>query len=176
MLEPDLQKELKNASRGVLFVHVAMLSEPIIYVIVAFVLRDAAQFEGLDSAREAATAIQSAFILVSVLTIPTIVFLRRILLAPERLIPVGAGTERIGALYMRSQVIIDALAAVPATLGFVLFLIYGNMGMLVLFSLGSIVLLVAVFPRYEILETAVMARIMAGEAIGTPAKESLQDG
>ena len=102
--------------------------------------------------------------------------LRRILLAPERLIPVGAGTERIGALYMRSQVIIDALAAVPATLGFVLFLIYGNMGMLVLFSLGSIVLLVAVFPRYEILETAVMARIMAGEAIGTPAKESLQDG
>ena len=48
MLDPELHEELRIADKTVLVLHIAMLSEPIIYVIVALVLREVSGFRGLE--------------------------------------------------------------------------------------------------------------------------------
>ncbi|UCD56454.1 MAG: hypothetical protein JSV16_11535 [Candidatus Hydrogenedentota bacterium] len=171
MLDPDLQKELKNSSRVVLFLHLSMLSEPVIYVIVALVLREAARYKGMEGTESFLSFMRSAFVLVSVSVVPAIILLRRRLFAPERLIPPGADMEKIAMLYSRAQLICDVLAAVPATLGFVFFLIDGSIDFLVLLSVVSMVTLIFTFPRYETLEGALMTRIMRGETIELGGKE-----
>lgn len=164
MLDPVLQSELKKANRTVLFLHIAMLGEPFIYVIVALALKQAGGFEGTEGSQPVVPLLRSVFLLVSALAVLGIFFLRRLLFAPERLIPAGADAGKISAAYSRAQVVVDALAVVPATLGFVLFLLGGSMEVFVALSAVSIVVLVFLFPRYETLEEAAVSRTLKGEA------------
>lgn len=163
MLDPILQSELKKANRTVLFLHIAMLGEPFIYVIVALALKQAAGFERTEDSQSVVPLLRSIFLLVSTLVILGIIFLRRLLFSPERLVPAGADVEKIAMVYSRAQLVVDALAAVPATLGFVLFLLGGSMEFLVVLSAVSIAMLVFLFPRYETLEGAAMSGIVRGE-------------
>jgi hypothetical protein len=167
LLDPILQSELKKANRTVLFLHISLLGEPFIYVIVALALKQVAGFEGMEGSRPVIPLLRSIFLLASALVVISIVFLRRLLFSPERMVPAGADVEKIAMVYSRAQLVVDALAAVPATLGFVLFLLGGSMEFLVVLSAVSIATLVFLFPRYETLEGAVLAGIGRGETIQT---------
>ena len=172
MLDPDLQKELKNAIKTAVVLHVAMVCEPVMYVIVALVLRQAGFDRGMAGQQPVVALMRSAFIVISVAVIPAIVFLRRALYTPQRIAPSGADTQRIGMLCSRAQLIIDAVAVVPVTLGFVFFLVDGSMGLLTALSVVSLVILAMIFPRYEMVEVAVMARMMHGETFQPISEES----
>ena len=73
--------------------------------------------------------------------------------------------------YSRAQIVVDALAVVPTTLGFVLFLAGGAMDYLVGLSIASVAMLIFSFPRRETLEQAVMEKIFRGETIQPVGKE-----
>ena len=171
MLDPQFQEELKNANKTVLILHVSMMSEPLVYVIVAFVLRGVSNFKGLEEFQSSLPLIRSIFVLLSVPVIPAIAVLRRRLFSPDRMVPGGADTRKMAMVYSRAQVVVDALAVVPATFGFVLFLIGGGMDYLVVLSAGSIAMLIFLFPRRETLERAVMARVLRGETTRPVVKE-----
>ena len=171
MLDPDLQKELKNAIKTAVVLHVAMVCEPVMYVIVALVLRRTGFDRGMVGQQPVVALMRSAFIVISVAVIPAIVFLRRALYTPQRVVPRGADAQRIGMLCSRAQLIIDAVAVVPVTLGFVFFLVNGSMDLLIALSIVSLVILAMVFPRYEMVEGAVIARIMQGETVQPAGKE-----
>lgn len=163
MLDPILQGELKKANRTVVFLHIAVLCEPFIYVIVALALKQAGGFEGMEDSESVVPLLRSVFLLVSALAVLGIFLLRRLLFSRERLIPAEADAGKISAAYSRAQMVVDALAVVPATLGFVLFLLGGSMEVFVALSVVSIAVLVFLFPRYETLEEAAVSRTLRGE-------------
>ncbi len=165
MLDPILQSELRKANRTVLLLHISLLAEPFIYVIVALALKQAAGFEGMEGSQSVIPLLRSIFLLVSALVVLSVIFLRRVLFAPERLVPAGADVEKIAMGYSRAQTIVDALATVPATLGFVLFVLGDSLEFLVVLSAVSIAMLVFLFPRYETLEGVAVSRILQGETI-----------
>lgn len=172
MLDPELRQELLNTNKTVSVMHLSMLVEPVVYVLVAFLLKSAADFQGLERSQDFIPAVRSIFLIISVLAIPAVVSLRRFLFSPERIAPADADVEKIAMRYSRSQLIIDAVAAVPATLGFVLFLLGGKMDLLFVLSAVSIAIMVLIFPRYETLEQAAIARMIRGETIPLQAKRA----
>jgi hypothetical protein len=175
VLDPDVQQELRDSSKTAVILHLAMLSEPVIYVIVAMVLKKTGAIASEGEAPTLVPLVRSIAVFVSVLVIAAVILLRRVLFSPERLAPSGATVRDIGMLYARSQIVIDTLAALPATLGLVLFLIGGSMEFLFLLAITSLAILVLIFPRYDVLEQAVMARIMKGETVRTAGEESQGD-
>lgn len=165
MLDPELQEELKNANRTALVLHIAMLIEPLVYVIVALVLREVSDFRGLEESPTGLALMRSLFILLSILVIPAIVLLKRVLFSPDRIVSGKAGMHGVAMAYTRAQMIVDALAAVPATLGFVMFLIGGSMDYLVMLSTASVAMLILLFPKSDTLENTVMDRMLRGETV-----------
>lgn len=165
MLDPVLQSELKKATRTVLFVHISILCEPFIYMAVALVLKEVTGFEGVEGSEGVIHLLRSIFVLLSALMIPGVIFLRRLLLSPERIVSADADVGKIARAYSRAQVVVDTFAALPATLGFVLFLLGEGVEILFVLSAVSIAMLVFLFPRYETLEGVVLAGIARGETI-----------
>jgi hypothetical protein len=172
VLDPELYEELRTGVKTALVLHIAMLSEPLIYVIVALVFREVSGFRGLEESQSSLPLMRSLFLLLSVLTVPAIVVFRKLLFSPDKLVPSGADFHKVAMAYSRAHMVIDALAVVPATLGFVLFLIGGDMEYLMMLSTASITMLILLFPRRETLERAVTDRILRGERIRSVRRES----
>ena len=70
MLDSELHDELRNANKTALVLHISMLSQPLIYVIIALVLREMSHFKGLDEFFPGLPLMRFVFFLVSVLVIP----------------------------------------------------------------------------------------------------------
>ncbi len=166
MLDPSLQMELKKANKTATFIYLALLAEPLIYIIIALLLHKTG-FKGMGTTESGLRMIRLGFVLVSVSAVANVIVLRRSLLSAERVAPAGADAKRMGALYMRAQTILGAMSACPAITGLIFFFISGDITFLFLLSAVTIILLVLLFPRYEILEKAALARIMQGETLQT---------
>jgi hypothetical protein len=172
LLDPDIQRELKKSANTVAILHMAMLFEPIAYLIVAFVLKSAGFGGTMHESQDIIPLMHSVFMLISVAVIPAVILLRRILFTPERIVPSGTNVQRIATSWARAQLVVDALAVILATLGLVLFLMNGNMNTLAVLTVGSLVILALVFPRYGMVEEAVTARILQGETIEPVSEEA----
>jgi hypothetical protein len=162
LLDPDLRQELKQISRTVTFLHTGLLFEPLLYIGIAIALKQAGSLESSPHAESFLGVIHAAFILISALAFAAVVALRRALFSPERVIPDGADIARIRDGYSRSQIVSDALAVTPPTLGLVYFIMSGSMGLLIVTSIVTLGVMIFCFPRYETLEAAVTARIAQG--------------
>jgi len=163
VLDPELHEELRIAEKTALALRIAMLSEPFIYVTVALMLREVSDFGGPEEFQSGLPLMRSFFLLLSVLAVLAIVVIRNLLFSPDRLNSSRVDFHKVAMAYSRAQMVIDTLAVVPATLGFVLFLIGGDMDYLVILSIASITMLILLFPRRETLERAVTDRILRGE-------------
>ena len=171
MLDPDLQKELKQISKIVTILHLVMLFEPAIFVAVALILRKSGSFGEAQQAGSILGLMRPVFIGISAATLASAVTVRKMLLSPERLIPDEGDTTNLRKSYTRAQIISNALALTPPTLGLAFFFISGSMDLLIGASAVSLAIMIYTFPRSEELETAVAARIMQGETISTNGKE-----
>ena len=167
MLDPSLQMELKKANRTVTLICLCLLSEPFIYIIIAFGLKQMAGFKGVQDASESLRIVRLAFALISVAMIANAIFVRKSLLSPERIVPAGADAKMVGTLYSRAHITIGAIATAPSVVGLVWFVISGNTDLLIVLSGASIALQILAFPRYEALEKVVLARVMQGETLQT---------
>ena len=165
MLDPSLQIELKKANRTVTIIHLALLTEPFIYIIIALALKQMGGFEGIQGFSESLPIVRLACGLISVVMIANAIFVRRSLLSPEKIVPAGAEPKMVGTLYSRAHITIGAIATAPAVVGLVWFVISGNTDLLIVLSGASIALQILAFPRYEALEKVVPARVMQGETL-----------
>ncbi len=175
MLDPDLRQELKQINRTVTFLHTALLFEPLLYIGVAIALQLAGSFKSAVDAESFIGAVRAAFILISAVAFAAVVMLRRVLFSSERVIPDGADVARIRDGYCRSQIVADTLAVTPPTLGLVYFILIGSMGLLIVTSIVSIGFMIFYFPRYEMLEAAVTARIAQGWTLQATGEERHKD-
>jgi len=175
LLDSDLREELKPINKTVTFLHMALLFEPLLYIGVAIALKQAGFLEGSSHAESFVGAARAVFILISAVAFAAVVMLRRVLFSSERVIPDGADIARIRDSYCRPQIVADALAVTPPTLGMVYFIISGSMGLLIATSMVSIGFMIFYFPRYETLEAAVTARIAQGWTLQATGEERHKD-
>jgi len=172
LLDLDIQKELKNVAKTGMILHFAILCEPVVYAVVALIVKRA----GFDGAAKGPQPLfpfmRSSFVLLSIVMILALIFLRKILFAPERIFPSSASAREIGMLWTRSQLIVDVFAVTLATLGLALFFISGNMDFLLGLSIVSLVVSSFLFPRYEKLEEIIMTGIMKGNVLQPIGRES----
>ena len=165
VLDPSLQMELKKANRTVTLICLCLLSDPFIYIIIAFGLKQMAGFDGVQGTSESLHVVRFACALIFVTMIANAIFVRKSLLSPERIAPAGADAKMVGTLYSRNHMIIGAIATAPAVVGLVWFVIRGNTDLLIVLSVASIALQILAFPRYEALEKVVLAKVMQGETL-----------
>jgi hypothetical protein len=172
VLDPSLQKDLKKANRTATILHIALLCEPFIYILVALTLRKMGNFKGIGEHGESFLAlIRWGWLLVSLAAVANVAFLRRSLLSAEKIAPSAADSKRICMLYTRAHFTLAAIATTPAILGLLFFAISGDTALLFLLSAVSVVVLMLIFPRYEILEQAVYKKAMQEETIAVSQPE-----
>jgi len=149
--------------------HISLLCEPAIYLVLALVLRAGFGFSGMVDFEDMPPALHQMTRLFLVLLVPifilAVVALRRLLFSSESLLSAGAEAEAVCSRYMRAQVIVDALAAAPAMLAFVSFLLDGRLMLLVAFVAVSTILLALIFPREDVLHEIVTRPPECGRAV-----------
>ena len=158
MPDPNLQKELTQASKTVGIVHIAMLCEPVILVVVAFMLNSAGLLRTMPEGDSLVSMMRAIFVLLSVVGFAGFFAVWRIMLSPEKIAPNGAAAAKIRSNYVSAQVCLDVIAATPTTFGFVLFVLSGKMLFLVIVAVIGIALMIVFFPRSGDLETMVAAQ------------------
>ncbi len=154
-----------------MFMHLAMLFEPILFVAVALILTENGSFEDAEPAWPVTSLIHSAFIGISIAAFASAVMVWRALLSPEKLIPDGGDTMQFRMSYTRAQMISNALALAPPTLGLVVFFVSGSIGFLMGTAAVSLAVMIYTFPRYEALEAMVLSRISQGATLRAMGEE-----
>lgn len=157
---PDqVEQCLYDCMKKLSLLHLSLLCEPAIYLALALVLKAGLGFSGVVDFETMPQALHQMLQLFLVLLVPifilAVIALRRLLFSSESLSPAGIETEAICSRYMRAQVIIDALAAAPATLAFVSFLLDGRLTLLLALVAVSMILLALLFPHEDVLHELV---------------------
>jgi hypothetical protein len=167
---PDrVEQCLHECMKKLSLLHISLLCEPAIYLVLALVLRAGFGFSGTVDFEDMPPALHQMTQLFLVLLVPifilAVVALRRLLFSSESLLSAGAEAEAVCSRYMRAQVIVDALAAAPAMLAFVSFLLDGRLMLLVAFVVVSTILLALLFPREDVLHEIVTRPPEGGKAV-----------
>jgi hypothetical protein len=165
-----MQQDLRETMRKVRFVHSALLSESLVYLLVALLLKKFSGFTGFAPSRSSDIDPVLGMQILLILLIPILALglaaIRGLVMSKEFLAPPGVSVEQLFSRYTRRQIFIDALAGAPALVGFVLFLLDATSPLLIVFVLDSMLLLALLFPRERHL-TAVLGQIKGGPIAAT---------
>ncbi len=159
------QHEASAVLGGIIFLHISLLSEPLIYLVIALLLKSGFGFEGLMPAVEDTSLLRWIFMAASAVLAVLVLLLQHSFLAKERFGLNRAVAEEILSQYSRAQIVLDALAAAPATFGFVSFLLSGDMSLLIALAALSVFLLIVLYPRAGRLHDMMNDRAMSGGGV-----------
>ena len=167
LLDPDLQNALRRAIKPAVILHVAMLSEPVILVVVGVVLGQLGIFGNTHGLKSDIGFMHMIFIGTSALSFGFSFFFRRSMLSREKLIPSGADAMVVVGNYNRAQAVSNVCAVMPAPLGLVDFMMTGELTLLVVCAAIGVAMMMMTFPRLETLEAAAEAWLERGETLET---------